>query len=387
MRHSLYYLTALAILLSLCAAPAQAQETTRVEQAAAFLSASGIPSAAYAELSTALSTNDYRNVSAVLVKYGYSPEQLTAFLSDMNLLRLRAAINPGLDDEILIETLALAQSYGLNALDLQWLIALLDDPQAMAAYLTEQGLTPEQATRFLEEAAVLLADTGQHRLGYHAINGLLFTFIDDAGLPAAMLYASAYLLDDPGAAAAYLTSIGYSAEQAQTFASLIPGLIERGATPETIEGWTASSMLYRLEGIGLPPHSIYEIVGLGNVDAVRGYLIAKGFSGDPLELALVNIGGCMGYHGEALNLDRLHAFQAHEARTLLDSAGIDPSDLRIVLALNRHPAALSDYLAKTYSLDEAQISVFLMNLSQSTFARTVDPDDTENGIFTLIAAR
>jgi len=375
------------MLLGFCALPAQAQEATRVEQAVAFLAANGIPSAAYTELSTALSTNDYRNVSAVLVKHGYTPDQLTAFISDTNLLLLRAAINPGIADDILIEGLALAQSYGLDALDLQWLTALMDDPMAMAGYLTGQGLTPEQVARFLNEAAILLEGTSQHRLQYHAINGLLVTFIDDAGLPMAMLYDSAHLLDDPAAAVAYLTGIGYPDEQAQAFAALIPELAARGATPDVVEGWTVGSMIYRLEGIGLPLQSIYEVVALGNLDAVRGYLIAKGLSGDVLELALVNIGGCMGAQGEALNPERLAAFQAREASALLGSAGITPSNLRIILALNSHPAALGDYLASTYGLDQAQIDSFILNLSQSTFARTVDPDDTENSIFTLIAAR
>lgn len=384
---ALWTLTALTMLLGFCALPAQAQEATRVEQAVAFLAANGIPSAAYTELSTALSTNDYRNVSAVLVKHGYTPDQLTAFISDTNLLLLRAAINPGIADDILIEGLALAQSYGLDALDLQWLTALMDDPMAMAGYLTGQGLTPEQVARFLNEAAILLEGTSQHRLQYHAINGLLVTFIDDAGLPMAMLYDSAHLLDDPAAAVAYLTGIGYPDEQAQAFAALIPELAARGATPDVVEGWTVGSMIYRLEGIGLPLQSIYEVVALGNLDAVRGYLIAKGLSGDVLELALVNIGGCMGAQGEALNPERLAAFQAREASALLGSAGITPSNLRIILALNSHPAALGDYLASTYGLDQAQIDSFILNLSQSTFARTVDPDDTENSIFTLIAAR
>lgn len=384
---ALWTLTALTMLLGFCALPAQAQEATRVEQAVAFLAANGIPSAAYTELSTALSTNDYRNVSAVLVKHGYTPDQLKAFISDTNLLLLRAAINPGIADDILIEGLALAQSYGLDALDLQWLTALMDDPMAMAGYLTGQGLTPEQVARFLNEAAILLEGTSQYRLQYHAINGLLVTFIDDAGLPMAMLYDSAHLLDDPAAAVAYLTGIGYPDEQAQAFVALLPELAARGATPDVVEGWTVGSMIYRLEGIGLPLQSIYEVVALGNLDAVRGYLIAKGLSGDVLELALVNIGGCMGAQGEALNPERLAAFQVREASALLGSAGITPSNLRIILALNNHPAALGDYLASTYGLDQAQIDSFILNLSQSTFARTVDPDDAENSIFTLIAAR
>jgi len=218
--------------------------------------------------------------------------------------------------------------------------------------------------------------TAQGLLQYYAVNGLLFTFIDDAGLPLTMLYDSAYLLDDPAAAATYLASVGFSDEQIQTFVGLIPELAARGVTPDMIEGWTVRSMIYRLEGIGLPPQAIYEVVSLGNIDAVRGYLIAKGLGGDVLELALVNIGGCMGYQGEALNLERLKAFQAREARALLDSVGIAPADLGIILALNSHPAVLSAYLAKTYGLDDTQIARFVTGLSQSTFAKTVDPDNT-----------
>jgi hypothetical protein len=368
----------LAFLSGFLALPAQAQDGTRVEQGVAFLAANNIPSAAYAELSTALTTNDYRQVAAVLVKYGYSPEQLKAFVTEPNLLALRSTLNPGPSDAMLIEALALLESYGLNALDLQTLAPLVNDPVALMESLTQKGLTPEQATQLLQQAAPLFqAAAAQGLLRYFAVNGLLVTFVTDAGIPLAMLFDSAYLLDDPQAAAAYLASIGFTAEQIQTFVDIIPALAERGVTPDVIEGWTVRSMIYRLEGMGLPPQSINEVVALGNIDVVRGYLIAQGFSGDSLELAVVNLGGCMGYNGETLNLERLAAFQAREARALLDSVGIAPADLVIILALTDNPAALSAYLGETYGLDEAQIAAFSAGLAQSTFARTVAPEQTD----------
>jgi len=121
------YLILLALLPGFLVLPAHAQNGTRVEQGVAFLAANNIPPAAYAELSTALTTNDYRNVAAVLVKYGYSPDQLKAFITDMNLLLLRTTLNPGPSDAILIQTLTLLQSYGLNGLDLQTLAPLVNE--------------------------------------------------------------------------------------------------------------------------------------------------------------------------------------------------------------------------------------------------------------------
>jgi len=92
-----------------------------------------------------------------------------------------------------------------------------------------------------------------------------------------------------------------------------------------------------------------------------------------LELALVHIGGCTGNHGEALNPERLIAFQAEEAGALLGSAGIAPTDLDIILGLLSSPVTLNTYLAETYGLDETQIAAFVTGLSQSTFAQTFDP--------------
>lgn len=381
------YVILLAILSGLGALPVQAQDGTRVEQGVAFLTANAVPSSAYAELATALTTNDYRNVAAVLVSYGYSPEQLKAFLSEMNLLLLRSAISPAPSDAILIQALTLLQSYGLNALDLQMLAPMTNDPAALITSLTQKGLTSEQAQQLLQQAAPLFQEMAdQGLLPYYTVNGLLFTFINDAGLPLAMLYDSAYLLDDPAAAAAYLASIGFSGEQVQAFVDLIPQLVEKGVTPDVIEGWTIRSLIYRLEGIGLPPQSLEEVVALGSLDVVRGYLIAQGLSGDVLELALVHIGGCMGSRGEMLNPARLRAFQAREARILLDSAGVAPKDLAIILTLRSNPAAMQTYLTETYGLDQGQIDAFTAGLSQSTFARTVDPTHADDFIASVQAA-
>lgn len=368
----------LAILLGFLVLPAQAQDETRVEQAVAFLTANHIPSTAYRELATALATTDHQAVSAVLVKVGYSPEQLKAFVTDMNLLLLDNALRPQPSDTFQVQGLELLQSYGLNGVDLQTLVPLVRDPAALTASLMDQGLTAEQAAQLLEQAAPIFEQgAAQGLMQYDVVNTQLFRFMHNAGLPAAMLYDSAHLLGDPAAVSAYLTEIGFSPDQIQTFVGMIPELAARGVTPDGIEGWTVRSMIYRLEGIGLPPQSIYEIVSLGNSDAVRGYLTAKGLSGDVLELAVVHLSDCMGYQGETLNLERLHGFQVREANALLESAGIATANMSIILALADHPEALSAYLAEAYALDEAQIAAFMAGLSQSTFAQTVNPDDTD----------
>lgn len=354
--------------------PAQAQQETRVEQSVAFLTANNIPSAAYAELSAALNTTDHRNVVAVLMKYGYSPEQCKAFVTDRNLLLLDSALNPEPSEALQLQALMLLQSYGLTGLDLQSLTPLANDPAAIMDFLVQKGLSSEQAAQLLEQLAALLQEgAAQGWMSYYVINAPLFKLLNDAGLPRTMLYDSAHLLNDPAAAAAYLTGVGFTAEQVQTFANILPELIERGVTSNALEGWVIRSLIYRLEGIGLPPQSIYEVVSLGNIDITRGYLIAKGLSGDVLELALVNIGGCTGNHGEALNPERLIAFQAEEADALLDSAGIAPTDLDIILGLLSSPVTLNTYLAERYGLDETQIAAFVTGLSQSTFAQTFDP--------------
>ncbi|MBP8972986.1 MAG: hypothetical protein KBH93_03855 [Anaerolineae bacterium] len=354
--------------------PAQAPQETRVEQSVAFLTANNIPSAAYVELSAALNTTDHQNVVAVLMKYGYSSEQCKAFVTDRNLLLLDSALNPEPSDALQLQALTLLQSYGLTGLDLQSLTPLANDPAAIMDSLVQKGLSSEQAAQLLEQLAALIQEgAAQGWMSYYAINAPLFKLLNNAGLPRTMLYDSAPLLNDPAAAAAYLTGVGFTAEQVQTFVNLIPELVERGVTSNVLEGWAIRSLIYRLEGMGLPPQSIYEVVSLGNIDVMRGYLIAKGLSGDVLELALVHSGGCVGNHGEALNPERLIAFQAEEASALLDSAGIAPTDLDIILGLLGSPMTLNTYLAETYGLDETQIAAFVTGLNQSTLAQTFDP--------------
>lgn len=354
--------------------PAQGQQETRVEHSVAFLTANNIPSAAYAELSAALNTTDHRNVEAVLEKYGYSPERVKAFVTDMNLLLLDSALNPEPSDGLQLQALTLLQSYGLTGLDLQSLAPLANDPAAIMDSLVQKGLSSEQATQLLERLAALIQEAAaQGWMPYYVINVPLFKMLNDAGLPRAMLYDSAPLLNDPAAAATYLASIGFTAEQIQTFENLLPELIEKGVTSSALEGWAIRSMIYRLEGIGLPPQSIYEVVSLGNIEVVRGYLIARGLGGDVLELALVNIVGCMGSQGEALNPERLIAFQAGEARALLNSVGIALTDLDLILGLLNSPMTLNTYLAEAYGLGETQSAAFVTRLNQSTFVQAFDP--------------
>lgn len=364
------------ILCGFLALPAQAQDETRIEQAVAFLTDNHIPSTAYAELAAA---PDYPQIETVLAKYGYSQERLKAFVNDMNLLLLDNALNPEPSQDMHVQELILLQSYGLNGRDLQQLGPRANDPAAMIEYLKQRGLTQEQAEQCLRQLISLAQSAIDQGLSkYYVINRSLYQIVEDADLPLSILWDSAWLLNDPAAAADYLTGIGYTADQVQTFAGLIPQLVGNGATADLIDGWNIRSLIFRLEGMGLPPQAIYEVVELGNRDAFRGYLTAKGLSGDVLELAVVQIVNCVGSQGQTLSPQRLQAFQIREAQALLSSAGIPSVTWSIILALNSHPAALDAYLAETYSLDQSQIDAFAKGLSQSTFVRTLDPDNADD---------
>lgn len=377
----------LAVLL-VCCLPltVQAQDTTRLEQGVAFLEANQIPSEAYVELSAMLGTNDPQQIAEVLVKYGYSPEQLEVFMTEQNLFALSNTLNPGPTDALLNQALTILTAYDLTLTDLEMLVPLVNDPMALMKALLDKGLTQTQVVELLQQIAPLIQEAADSGLmQYIAMNGQLEAIFNQAGIPTNMLFDSAHLLNEPEAAAAYLAEIGYTEQEIQTYVELIPTLKEQGVTIGVVEGWSITTMIYRLEGIGLSPQTIKEILGLGNLDAVRGYLTAQGMSGSALELALVHIAGVMGFYGEALNVERLEAFQIREAFTVLNSIGIDPADLGEILALSSDPAALSAFLSENYARDAREIAVFIERLSQSTFVRTVDPNNSADFVASVIA--
>lgn len=370
------WIAVIALALLLITLPVQAQGN-RVAQGVAFLQANNIPPQAYVELSATI--GNPQEAAKVLIKYGYTPEQAQAFMTPQNVLTMAGVLNPSPANEILIQAIGILAPYNLSMNDLTALMPNLTNPQAMVATLMQKGLTQEQATQLLTQAAPLIqqaSDGGM--LQYALLNDQVAGMFSQAGLSHMMMYEMGNIINDPAAIAAYMQQKGYTDAQIQTFQGLAAGITAQGITPELLEGWTVKNMVYRLEGIGLDPTTIREVVALGNVDAVREYLMAQGFSGDMLELALTNIQGTLGENGEVLTPERLDNFQAWEAANLFREAGVDPADLGNILAMKGDPEAMSNYLAETYGLTDDQIAAFEKGLNNSTFGQTVDPENADD---------
>lgn len=375
----------LVISLSQSLLPTQAQEQTRVEQGVAFLEKNHIPPEAYAELSAVLDSGP-RLITEVLVKYGYTPEQIDAFMTEPNLYLLRSAINPEPSDPIMIQAVTILASYNLTLADLETLLPIADNPAALTNALMEKGLTQTQVEKLSQELASVIEEAETSIwIQYGALNSELETHFNQAGISTNMLFDSAHLLNDPQAAADYLAEIGYTEQEIQTFVELMPTLREQGITIGVVEGWNIWTMIYRLEGIGLSPQRINEILVHNNPDSLRDFLVSQGLSANVLELALVHIGGTMGYTGQSLNTERLEAFQVREAVTVLNSIGLDPAALSEILPLRDDPEALSAYIASNYERDAGEITIFIERLGQSTFARTVDPAHVEDFVIKVVA--
>lgn len=361
--------------------PVQAQGgNRRVDQGVGFLQANRIPPEAYVELSATIGS-DPRKAAEALVKYGYTPEQAQAFMTPQNVLTMRAILNPGPSNEVIGQAMGLLAPYNLTINDLSALFPNLNNPQAMVATLVQKGLSVDQASQLLSQAAPLIqqaSDSGL--LQYAVLNEQIVGTMSQAGFDYMLMYRLGNVINDPEKIAAAMREQGYTDAQIQSFQGIAAGLAAQGITPELVDGWTVKNMVYRLEGIGLDPTSINEIVALGSLDAVKGYLEDLGYSGDTLQLALVNISGCLGENGEVLDPERLQAYQAGEAAKLLDEAGLDPESLSEILSLKDDPDAMRAFLEENYGLSDEQIAAFEKGLASATFAQTLDPEDLDDFI-------
>ncbi|MCC7209713.1 MAG: hypothetical protein IT323_20550, partial [Anaerolineae bacterium] len=350
-------------LLAMMMTPVHAQDGgRRVDQGVAFFQANGIPPEAFRELSATVGTSPQR-AAEVLVKYGYTPEQAQAFMTPQNVLTMRAVLNPGPSNEVIGQAMGLLAPYNLTINDLSALFPNLNNPQAMAATLVQKGLTMEQASQLLTQAAPIIQQANEGGLlQYAVLNDQIAGMMNQAGFDYMLMYNVGNVINDPEAIAAKMKEQGYTEAQIQSFQTLAVGMTAQGITPELIDGWTVKNMVYRLEGIGLDPTTINEIVALGSRDAVQEYLEGLGYSGETLELALVNLAGCLGENGEVLDPERLQAYQAGEAARLLDEAGIDPENLGDILSLMDDPDAMRAYLEDS-GLSDEQIAAFEKGLA------------------------
>jgi hypothetical protein len=91
---------------------------------------------------------------------------------------------------------------------------------------------------------------------------------------------------------------------------------------------------------------------------------------------MVNMEGVLGEKGEKLSPESMEKFQADEAAVLCKSAGIDPAQLGDILKNENDPEALKKKIAEL-GLSEEQSQAFVTGLGQSTFGKTVDPENAE----------
>jgi hypothetical protein len=364
---------------------AYAQGGPRVNQGTAFLEANRIPPEAFRELSA--NAADPNLLAQTLIKYGYTPEQAQTFMTPQNVMALRGVLNPSPANDLIARALETLAPYNLGIADLSALFPNLNNPQAMVAALMQKGLTQEQATQALQSAGPIIQEAQTSgMLQYAMINEQVGAILGAAGFNAHDLYSAANYLNDPEALAAYMQERGYTAAQIESFQGIASTLAAQGITGDLLNEYSAKQMIYRLEGLGLPAGSINDILALGDQDAIREYLADLGLDGSALELAMVNIVGIVGEDGQDFTAETLAQVQANEAAKLLEGAGIDPSDLGELLALRGDPDALSDYLAENYGLSAEQIAAFANGLENSTFAKTVDPEDVDDFIANLDAA-
>ncbi|MBI5957557.1 MAG: hypothetical protein HY866_02405 [Chloroflexi bacterium] len=371
-----FVLLLVSMLVSL-ALPVHAQGDRRVDQGAAALAAYNLPPESFVELS-AYASNPQK-LAETLIKYGYTPEQAQEFITPQNVMMLEAVLNPSPSQELLGQAMAILGPYNLSMTDLEALFPKLTDPQAMAAALMEKGLTQEQALKVLQDAAPLIQEASTSGLlQYTMLTGQIDGMLNQIGLNSHTLFSAAPYLNDPEALAAFMQGQGYTADQIQAFQGVAAQLAAQGITGETLDGWTAKSLIYRLEGLGLEPGAVNDILALGDPEAIRAHLEELGYEGGTLELAMTNITGIVGNEGESFTAERLANFQANEAQTLLEGAGVDMADLGYLLELRGDPEALGEYLSETYGMTDEQIAAFESSLDRTTFAQTVDPEDAED---------
>jgi hypothetical protein len=185
-------------------------------------------------------------------------------------------------------------------------------------------------------------------------------------------------LDDPDTLTTYFKGQGLDDQQIEVALETVNTLVGQGLSKNLIIGSVVRTAIYRLEGMGLSPQLLDDLVAPSNLEAVRDRLMQEGLSGDALELAMVQLEGVFGPHGEKLSAGRLSVFQASEAASLLNSVRIVPADLGEILSKKDDPDALRAWLAEKYYLDNASIDAFILGLSQSSFAKTLAPEDVSS---------
>ncbi len=382
-RSMTFWVAVMALTLLHLALPVQAQGGDRSQQGLAFLSSYGIPASAYRDLS--VTGGDPQQVMAVLAQNGFSQEQIQAFMTPQNIMALNQIVNPNPAADLLGQAVTAFGAYNLTQADLVGLLPLTSDPQAMAQALAQKGLSQDQITGLLGQVAPIIQEASQSGVLKYAITlvgqqALTQTGVCAVGADCQMeLSALAGMANDPEQMAAYLKERGLSDQQIQASIAATQALVAQGLSPDVIAGWQTQTALYRLEGLGLSPQELNELVQMGDLDAIREYMTERGFSGDSLELAMVNLEGVLGAEGEKLSPEALEHFQATEALALFEQAGLDPEAMGDVLQFKDDPEALKEYLAEQ-GLDETAIDAFVAGLGQSTFAQTVDSDDADDFI-------
>lgn len=380
------WMAVMAFMLLYAVMPVQAQGGDRSQQSLAFLSAYGIPASAYRDLSVA--GGDPQQIMAVLAKNGFSQEQIQSFMTTENVMALNQIVNPNPAADLLGKAVTAFGAYNLTQADLVGLLPLTNDPQAMAQALAQKGLSQEQITGLLGQVGPIIQEANQSGVLKYAITLVAEQAFQQTGACVAFtgcnetMAALSGMANDPEQMTAYLKQMGLSDQQIQASIAATQALVAQGLTPDVVTGWNAQTASYRLEGLGISPQELSTLVELGNLDAIREYLSEQGISGDALELALVNLEGALGAQGERLTPEALEQFQANEALALFEQAGLDPETMGDILEYKDDPEAMRQYLTEQ-GLDDAAIDAFVLGLGQSTFAKTVDPEASDDFLMSV----
>jgi hypothetical protein len=378
------WLLALPVILSMVAAlPVHAQEPSpppdsRLQDALSFLAANEIPASAFRDLSAA--GGDPQRVTEVLARNGFTPEQIQAFATPENLFVLDQAVNPNPTAVIVAEATEIGGRYGLEPADVAALLPLASDQPALMEALAQRGLTEEQIGALLGEIDPLIQQAILDGDLKYVPTLTAYTAFVQLGLPDPDLSVVeiAGFLDEPDALTTYFKGQGLDDQQIEVALGTVDTLVSQGLSKNLIVGALVRTAIHRLEGMGLSPQLLDDLVAPANLDVVRERLVQEGLSGDALALALVHLEGAFGFHGEKMNATRLSVFLASEAANLLNSARIVPTDLDEILSKKDDPDALRAWLAEKYYLDETSIDAFILGLNQSSFAKTLAPEDVED---------
>lgn len=343
----------------------------RLAEALVFLQTNGIPDSALHDLS--LTGGNAQKVADVLKNAGLSDDQITAFETPENLRTLNRTLNPNLITDFLVKLAVIVRPYDILPLEFLAFLPMADDPQKMAAALEQRHLTAAQVRSLMDQLTPVIQEAEAEGILKYAPVGAAFLAFGELGLVEQDLYNVSTILNDANGVGVYFMHRGLTDNGLQGVMGTLNLLVGQGLSTNTITGATTINAIYRLEGLGLSPRLLNDLVQLGDLEAVRARLEQEGLSGTALELGVVNLEGVLGTKGERLTPKMLVSFQAGEAATLLSSAGLDPAGLDQIFQVKDDPEALRQYLAGQ-GLDSAVIDAFILGLNHSTFVKTVDPD-------------